>query len=317
MEYIFRQAKVSDFDQCIELLASPWLCDPSQQPALREMWREIVQSRCGIHGVILEAQQPSVVLGFFFMVFVPYHRVKEYHECRRPLISRRLLADWVARRHPFLDADEVARTNAAEGVNCVVTHYGRRWRRPDSRAHLANYELSRSVMRGWNMRSLTIEIFTDANRNDREYGRSLGYRVLEYPPQVLRAAGIPHEQRPFLWLATRDEEGGKPAYGTAVIFQAPPRPRFAFAPLEQQLLTLSLEGATDTAMAHELGISVATVKKHFRGIHERVAAVAVLDAPLAEALLDHERRSPQMRRRLLKYLRDHPEELRPYSTEKC
>jgi len=88
-------------------------------------------------------------------------------------------------------------------------------------------------------------------------------------------------------------------------------PRFCFRPSEQRLLLTALRGGTDEELSDELGISHSAVKKTWLLIYERVSTY------LPGFSSDHEpaggtnERGKEKKQRLLAYLREHPEELRP------
>jgi DNA-binding CsgD family transcriptional regulator len=87
-------------------------------------------------------------------------------------------------------------------------------------------------------------------------------------------------------------------------------PRFGFRPSEQRLLLAALQGGTDEDLADEQGISLSAVKKTWRSIYERVAArdAGLIPAPEQDEVAE---RGKEKKQRLLVYLREHPEELRP------
>jgi DNA-binding CsgD family transcriptional regulator len=291
-------------------LVSPFQCDPSQREALIAMWSEIVKSKCGVLPLAAEPKAPFTIVHFACGVFVSDERANEYHDCRQPFIARRLLAQWVAGERPFLNAQEVARANVSPGLNLVMTHYG--GRRDDPRADIANYESSRRALRGWNLRTYTAELSLDPPRDNREWGRSLGYRVLEYSPDRLRADGIAESQAPFIWAATRLDAESNPGYAMALLFRSFAAPRLGFTRLEQHLLSLALDGATDASIARAADFSESAVKKHFRRLYEKARAIGVL-ALAADEGPAQPTRGVELRRHLLSYLREHPEELRPYA----
>jgi hypothetical protein len=89
-------------------------------------------------------------------------------------------------------------------------------------------------------------------------------------------------------------------------------PRLGLSPSEQRLLHSAFSGGTDEELSDMLGISLFAVKKSWRAIYERVAE------PLPELVPDRSEidgqtpsRGKQKKQRLLAYLREHPEELRP------
>lgn len=138
----------------------------------------------------------------------------------------------------------------------------------------------------------------------------MGYRVLEYSPDVLRAAGIPQDRAPLVWAATRRDAKSNPGYAVALLFNTFAKPRLQFTRLEQDLLGLALHGATDASIAHIAGFSESAIKKHFRTLYEKVYAAGVFDG-VADAGTARPTRGLELRRHLLTYLREHPEELRP------
>lgn len=89
-------------------------------------------------------------------------------------------------------------------------------------------------------------------------------------------------------------------------------PALGFSRSEQRLLSCALPGATDEQLAETLGTSLPAVKKIWVSIYRRV------EDCLPELILDPlgsdipaNGRGREKRRRLLAYLREHPEELRP------
>jgi DNA-binding CsgD family transcriptional regulator len=109
------------------------------------------------------------------------------------------------------------------------------------------------------------------------------------------------------------EEAGRLLPGSPVrdAFQFTP-PRFRFTAAERRMLRLAVTQLTDEQVGEELGISLHGLKKLWRSVHERALdAMPHLfdDSSSAEAGT----RGPEKRRTLLQYLRQHPEELRPYT----
>lgn len=78
------------------------------------------------------------------------------------------------------------------------------------------------------------------------------------------------------------------------------------------MLQRAVEGATDEEIARDFAMSLSIVKKRFRGAYRKV-----LDSPghlpIQHADANCGSRGAELRRRLLNYLRDHPEELTPYN----
>jgi hypothetical protein len=91
-------------------------------------------------------------------------------------------------------------------------------------------------------------------------------------------------------------------------------PQFCFNRSEQRLLTSALEGGTDEELADALGVSLFGVKRKWRVIYDRVTALQPELIPSNSQTEEWTQdRGKQKKQRLLAYLRDHPEELRPVS----
>jgi hypothetical protein len=88
--------------------------------------------------------------------------------------------------------------------------------------------------------------------------------------------------------------------------------RFGFRPGEQRQLLAALRGGTDEDIAGQLGISRSAVKKRWHSIYGRVSSRAPDLIPgAAEDAETRSERGKAKKQRLIAYLRDHPEELRP------
>lgn len=91
-------------------------------------------------------------------------------------------------------------------------------------------------------------------------------------------------------------------------------PRFGLSRSQQRLLQAALTGCTDDELSDELGISIFAVKNAWRRIYDRVGRHLVGSV---RGELESDGKTPyrgkQRRHHLLAYLREHPEELRPFS----
>ena len=86
------------------------------------------------------------------------------------------------------------------------------------------------------------------------------------------------------------------------------RPVFGFTAGEQKLLERALEGGNDHELAQQLGRTVPAIKQRWAHIFERVARIAPELCPIGAG----DKRGPQKRNQILTYVRENPEELRPF-----
>jgi hypothetical protein len=114
---------------------------------------------------------------------------------------------------------------------------------------------------------------------------------------------------------TREEALTGPETWLASLFMYSP-PRFFFAPGEQELLAHALDGRTDAELTAVLNISLSAVKKRWPSVFGRVSVVDTALFPAVGTMLTaSQKRGPGKRMRVLRYVRDHPEELRPYKAD--
>ena len=122
----------------------------------------------------------------------------------------------------------------------------------------------------------------------------------------------PHEliREPHLTGLTRELAFSRLGAWASTLFVYDP-PRFGFSPGEQRLLLTALQGGTDEDLADVLGISLSAVKKTWHSIYERVSTQDPEVVPSPAPVEGIGERGRMKKQRLLAYLRDHPEELRP------
>jgi hypothetical protein len=82
--------------------------------------------------------------------------------------------------------------------------------------------------------------------------------------------------------------------------------------VDQHLLQAALGDLTDEELAQKLSTHVSTVKKRWMAIFERIARVRPDFFPETSRDGNDSRRGRQKRHRVLAYVREHPEELRPF-----
>ncbi len=319
MDFVIRDAADFDLNQCSALVTDRFLYDVGQLAALEHMWSHIIASKCGLANVIADARAPSRVVQFGMAVFVSDESADRYHSCTRPKIGYGMVQEWTAGRYPFLEREGIAHANAGTGLNLVVIHHGYAEPPDDEsmeRLRSASYEQAMMSMRGWNLRSYTNKIFArNPLREGKEMGEALGFRLGQYSKEQLSEAGIPEHKAPWVWMATREDAAvGPVGLPLGVLFHTFSPPRFGFVFSEQEMLKLALDGHTDESISSVMCASIAMTKKRFRAIYEKVQnstggwEILTLSEPSASAV-----RGVEMRRHLLNYLREHPEELHPYS----
>lgn len=81
---------------------------------------------------------------------------------------------------------------------------------------------------------------------------------------------------------------------------------------DQELLAAAMNGSTDMELSKELGLKLPTLKKRWAAVFNRVAIAKPDLLPGHDDHLDSQARGRQKKHRLLAYVREHPQELRPF-----
>jgi hypothetical protein len=164
---------------------------------------------------------------------------------------------------------------------------------------------------GYNLRAITCPV---RYQDDLEFYTSTGVHILSASGSGI-AAGSSRFDHPLLFGVTREEAINNPGAWVSRYFAYTP-PVFRFKIHEQQILTLAARQWSDSEIALELSISLATVKKRWESIYERVSEIAPALLPeRPTSRLETPHRGREKKSRLLRYIAEHPEELRPYDPE--
>jgi hypothetical protein len=201
----------------------------------------------------------------------------------------------------FLEARAIGRANTQNGLNLFILHEA-------CKQNLPQLEIVRIL-------GCLTRAFFDLHE---------GFRLNEIMAQafgqaellVLMARGLaPLDQLALaggtsLMALTKSDALGLTPKWMSSLFAYPPA-RFFFQEGQQTLLHAALRGETDEELQCTLCISLSAVKKRWRSIVQRVNEAEPGFFGLDEADQSTETRGRGKRVYLLRYLRAHPEELRP------
>jgi len=216
-------------------------------------------------------------------------------------------------RSPLLSDKQVREANSNGGLN--VTVFEGAIRAGDMhRLDVANSFMSTFIdlHRGFRLK----ELVGQASMPDiLTYAPRAGFLFVSSADGQYRESGDkpPHELilEPHLHGLSRELAPARTGTWVSTLFVYQP-PRFGFSPSEQRLLLTALLGGTDEDVADEICISLSAVKKAWHSIYERVCTqdpeLIPASTSCGEGIAE---RGKTKKQRLLAYLRDHPEELRP------
>ena len=215
----------------------------------------------------------------------------------------------------FLDLDDVAQANAREGLTAVPLLWLQRSNDPISpeteNLQLANQQSFMRVHSGYRLKRIIKETTADRAKAYRAGGFREHYRIPVGTPLSL-SNGTLRQERVVFEAKRSDFVGALPGSFISHLFIYHP-PRCGFTRFERQVLERAAGNLTDGEIAKELGISPGAVALRWRSIYTRFAtqASAWFDAETNSG--SGASRGREKRRRVISFVRDHPEELRPYS----
>lgn len=303
-----RPAGHADLQECCTLLP-PWLqLDDRVRRALPAVWTRLLGSSGFNADVIEDVARPGGqrLLGLGMAIALPQAWQQRLREEPPPCVAGALYRALLDGDFEPLDDKALAAANAAGEVGFAVLHYYQRLTDlsdPDTLQLLAAaMALFRGAHAGWRLAAL----YQQGCGPEGEYLLSMGFRARTVPAEP---------GAPVLYGLLR-EEAERQLPGTPVrdAFQFVP-PLMGFSGSERRQLRLAVADLTDDQIGDELGLSAHTVKKLWKSIHQRAADRMPDLFDDDPALAESGTRGPEKRRILLQYLRQHPEELRPYSRD--
>lgn len=317
----WRPMQPKDVGECVEIVASHPVIGPRYGSAiadLRKAWFRLLASDAMLTGVFEETEGGRIrpwCVGVSVIVTDDF-----LAELKKPPLSwvGPELARRVARdESPLLSARGLCEANMADGLNLVV------WEGCIRAGYEDRPELFHHIMdgfldshRGYLWKEIVASSAESVDRLERTLysgGRlwdPAAGRYLEAVERDLReVVGEPH-----IVGMTRDLARARQSQWVDALFHYRP-PQVGFSRAEQQLLLRALrnEAGTDQELAAALRVSIPTVKKMWLSIYCRAAGLPELAPDGGEPERELAHRGKEKRRRLLAYLRDRPEELRPLS----
>jgi len=313
-----RPMQATDVAECVEIVAANPILRPRYGNALaglEKTWLLLLGRYAFTAEVFEEALEGGAtrMVGAGVSAFLSDSFVREMKtpplRWIGPAIVERVLEGGTA----VLSDAEVARANARGGLNLFGWHAATSVadaKRPD----VLNFTFTRFIRlhRGFLIKELLGQadgpevLQSMRNSGGCFYNPALQTFVPAMPGTIEEMC-----RRPHLIGSTRELAlAGTWLAGSALFeYQAP---RFFFSRSEQRLLHAAAEGSTDIELAQHLDVSASSVRRCWLSIYARVAARA--PEVLGEATRSESgsaARGKGKKHRLLAYVRDHPEELRP------
>jgi hypothetical protein len=314
MNLRYRSFEPRDTAACLRLLEPYREYSPQVRAALPTFWKRLHDEQAMI-GVVVEDCEPErtpAIVGFGADVAVTNEYMAVARAgCEPGLADRLIRHELHDKGSPILRRSAIGQANAGGGLNVIVVHAATPTSLPAESIRAIRFNMPQGFIwahRGYRLKEVLREVWNDEREWDQAWGRLRSDFSDFYRKKGL---SIPRE-RPYLYGITPEEALANAASVGATLFLYSP-PRCQFSKRAQELLARAMEGETDVALARALHVSLSAVKMRWRAIYERVEAVAPDLLPTAASHVAESSRGIEKRRRIIEYVRSHPEELRPFA----
>ncbi|MBP8271455.1 MAG: hypothetical protein KAX42_06225 [Sphaerotilus sp.] len=317
----YRLVQEEDLPACLDLLDSNGRCvlSPRVRAHLPRLWADwLAQDRHAPKSFVLwedlsspNAPRVEAIGTAHFVHDAVYDLLMREPQ---PYLIERLYSMVLDGHQPFLDQREIAHGNAGEGLSLLMSLYLQREHdldHPDSqRLRPLGAAAWYFCHAGFNVQRMLSEVY---GRPGGAYMAAGGFELA----QVFEAGpDLPPDSEPHQLAIDRANQPPRAMQPLSLWLLHPPPPVLGLSASLQTVAILALQGDTDRAIAARLGISADAVKQAWRGILRTMSAhMPDLCRDTTNATADGSPpvRGSEHRRIVIEYLRQHMEELRPWS----
>ena len=280
-----------------------------------EVWRKLMRSR-SFQAAVIEANPPIAghrIVAFGAAAFVSRAFAEEELSNPRPGLNARIIAS-IASGQPVVLNDHQLRFANTEGGLDLVILYGT-WRKDVlSVEHVSEAQMLLTLSfqllyQGFRFHRLTSECTDEVETKYLE--SNPGWRtVSDYSEFYAKHPDILPNRHNTLVVATAEHATRIAGSVLKMLFQYR-EPVLRLRQTDRDLLNAAITGLTDEELARHLDVPLPALKKRWRSLFELASAHPNLFPQISNGR-DAEGRGRQKRQFILNYVRDHPEELRPF-----
>jgi hypothetical protein len=317
----WRSMQPRDVPACAEIVASHSVIGRRYGDAIKNLsraWLSLLGSEAMTTAVFEEVVRDRVhLLGVGVGLFVHDEFVRELKKPPHFWVGPELIKRVLKGASPALSDREVREANSDGGLNELVweTIALERFAKRTDLYHLMGRAYI-EIHRGYRFK----EMITSQAESPERLQWAVDAGGLLWEPKSakylksLKKSGEDFARKPHIVGITRELEFERSGSWIGVLFDYH-APRIWFTPAEQRMLRAAISSRIETnpVLAKKLGVSLPAVKKLWLSIYARVArhAPEVMAGPDKSG--DERKRGAEKKRRLLAYVEEYPEELRPMS----
>jgi hypothetical protein len=262
----------------------------------------------GVSVSLIEPGKAARIVGIGAGVFVSDETAREIRADPVPGVSERVLRAGPDGAALCLDSHELLAQTEGDGLNVIVVlhHVAELGVNEQRQVRGALTAAFLNDMRGYRLREVIAECSDDELDWAVTHG---GFRVRNTYEEWYRGQERPGRRRILLGFERAD---ATTLQGTVLelLFHYQP-PRLCFTLSQRRLLAQAVLHKTDTEIAAELDVSVSAVKKTWAAVFDHAGPLLGEFGDVVERRTGVATRGLQKRHKLLAYLREHPEELKP------
>ena len=317
----YRLARPNDVVTCVQFIADHPVLGPRYGSAIEHLggvWLRFLDSD-GLFSIVCEETGPGTatrLIGSYIAAIISDGFAIELATPPLKWIGPELVKRCIHGPVPILTDAEVRHANSISGVNILV------WPTAPSTDFENLPELLQEgqalffdAYRGFNIQRLQVQASHPAEMAVAM--NSGAWRLRDEDAVHSRFLEQPAEDavlQPHIMEATKEMAAQQPGTWVSLLLSLSyHKPVIGFTRSEQRLLSASLQGGTDGELSDLLGISLSAVKKMWSAIYVRVQSRKPPNVRIEFDENIEGDRGKEKKQKLLAYLREHPEELRPYS----
>jgi hypothetical protein len=315
--FSWRKTRASDLPESLKLHPAKNGAEGVGSDRAGKAWQQLFEMNHATNSAVVELHREgsTEIVGFGFSAFVKKSFAEAEVQNPRPGLNSRIIESLVNGNSVIATYEEVRDANTRGDLQQVVLDVS--WKNgPLNASEVAEVivllgRAYQEVHAGYNI-SRTLGELVD----ELDFWQVRGHRSLQvvdrFEAYRLANPDTTWNADRALIVASVESMGDDPHSIAAELFQRRVQPQFAFTRGEQDLLELALDGLDDASAAKALFVSLPAIKHRWANIYERVAPSRPdLCPPDADGT-----RGVQKRQRVLTYVRNHPEELRPFDFTK-
>jgi hypothetical protein len=249
------------------------------------------------------------IVGIGAGVFVSDEAARQIRAESVPGVSERILRAGLDGPALSLDSHELFAQNARDGLNVVVVLHHHVAGLDATAQRQVRGELTGAFlndMRGYRLREVLAECSDDELEWAVTHG---GFRIRNDYEEWYRQQAEPAHRRILLGFERADATTLQGTVLELLFHYQPPRLRFTAS--QRRLLAQAVLHKTDAEIAGDLAVSVSAVKKTWAAVFDQAGELLGESGDVIEHRGAAATRGLQKRHKLLAYLREHPEELKP------